>query len=75
MILVEHIGLLVAGLACGVLSAFIAVWPALASPGAGIPYASLTLTIAVIILSGIAWIYLATSFALKGPLIDALRNE
>ena len=75
MILYEHVGLLAAGLVCGVFSALIAVWPALASPGADIPYTSLAVTIVLIFLSGIVWIRLAAMFALRGELIDALRSE
>jgi putative ABC transport system permease protein len=75
IVLCEHISLLTAGIVCGVFSAIIAVLPAVKSPSAEIPYTSLTITIAAILLSGLAWIWIATSLALSGRLIDALRKE
>jgi putative ABC transport system permease protein len=75
MVLYEHSGLLVAGLACGIIAALIAVGPALKSPGADVPFFSLTLTIVGIGISGLAWIWFASTFALGGEMLEALRNE
>jgi len=75
MVFYEHGGLLMGGLACGIIAAMVAVSPALKSPGAQIPYFSLVLTIAAIAISGIVWIWIATTFALSGKMLDALRNE
>jgi len=75
MVFYEHAGLLLCGLACGVVAALVAVGPVLGSPGAEVPYFSLTLTIAAIGLSGVLWIWIATVFALRGRALDALRNE
>ena len=75
LLLSEHWGLLVLGLACGVVSALVAVLPALRSPGAQIPFASLGLTLLAVAASGAAWTYLATVLAVRGPLLEALRNE
>ncbi len=75
MVFYEHGGLMVGGLACGIVAALVAVSPALKSPGAQIPYFSLVLTIAAIAISGIVWIWIATAFALSGKMLEALRNE
>ena len=75
MVFHEHIGLMLYGLACGIIAALIAVSPALKSPGAQVPYLSLTLTTLAIVFSGVVWIWISTSLALSGEMIDALRNE
>ncbi|NOR67661.1 MAG: FtsX-like permease family protein, partial [Woeseiaceae bacterium] len=75
MVFYEHSGLMLGGLACGVIAALVAAGPALRTPGASVPYVSLTLTVAGIALSGIVWIWIATTFALSGGMLDALRNE
>ncbi len=75
MVLYEHCGLLLSGLACGVGAALVAVAPSLSSPGARVPYFSLTLTIAAIGISGLLWIRVATSFSLRGRMFEALRHE
>jgi hypothetical protein len=75
MVFYEHSGLMLGGLACGVIAALIAAGPALRTPGAGVPYASLALTVAGIAVSGIVWIWIATTLALAGGTLEALRNE
>ncbi len=75
MVFYEHWGLMLAGLACGVISALVAVIPALKSPGGEIPYVSLLVTVAGIALSGTVWVWLAGTLALRGKLLDALRHE
>jgi putative ABC transport system permease protein len=75
MVFYEHGGLLIGGLACGVIAALVAVSPALESPGRQVPYFSLTLTIIAIAVSGLVWIRVATAFALSGTMLEALRNE
>lgn len=75
MIFSEHSILCLCGLACGVIAALVAVGPVLKSPGAEVPYLSLTLTIIAIGISGVVWIWIATVFALSGTPLDALRNE
>ena len=67
--------LLTLGLAAGVVSALVAVLPALRSPGAEVPAVSLTLTLAAVFISGLLWTWGATALALRGPLLPALRNE
>jgi putative ABC transport system permease protein len=75
LVLSEHATLLGLGLGVGLAAAAIAVLPALLSPAAQLPYASLALTLAAVLLNGLLWTWLATRFALRGKLLDALRNE
>jgi len=75
MVFHEHGGLMLCGLACGVVAALVAVGPALKSPGAQAAYFSLALTIGVIGISGMLWIWIATTFALSGGMLEALRSE
>ncbi|HKS37821.1 MAG TPA: FtsX-like permease family protein, partial [Verrucomicrobiae bacterium] len=75
LVLSEHGALLVFGLGIGVLSALVAVLPAVLSPGSEVPYLSLALTLIGVLLSGALWTWLATMAALRGRLLDALRNE
>lgn len=74
-VLSEHGVLLLLGLCVGAVAAFVAVLPAVIAPGAQLPYVSLTLTLALVLLSGIVWTWVAARFALRGKLLDALRNE
>ena len=75
LVLSEHGALLGLGLAVGILAAAIAVLPALLSAGSQIPYLTLALTLGAVLLNGLVWTWLATCFALRGRLLDALRNE
>ena len=75
LVLREHWSLLAGGMLCGVAAAAVAVLPALRSAGANVPYVFLAGTLAAILLSGAIWTYLAAALALRGPLLDALRNE
>jgi putative ABC transport system permease protein len=75
LLLYEHWWLLVMGLACGVVSALVAVWPALRSGGNTIPYGELGVTLLLLLGNGLLWIWLAAKPALRGELITALRNE
>jgi ABC-type antimicrobial peptide transport system permease subunit len=75
LVLVEHGALLATGIAIGVVSAAVVVLPALVSPGAPLPYGSLAVTLGAVCLNGLIWTWLATRFALRGDLLEALRNE
>ncbi len=75
MVFYEHWGLVLSGLVCGVAAAAIAVIPALRSPGGQVPYISLILTIVAIGASGGLWVWMASVLALRGELLEALRNE
>jgi len=75
LVLSEHGALLGLGLAVGIIAALVAVLPALLSPRAGVPYLSLALTLGAVFISGAVWTWIATALALRGRLLDALRNE
>ena len=75
LVLAEHGALLGLGLALGLVAALIAVLPSLLSPGAKLPYTSLAFTLSAVVLNGVIWTWLATRFALRGNLLEALRNE
>jgi len=75
LILSEHLVLLASGIGWGALAAFLAVLPALMTPGSSIPYATIIFTFVLVMGSGILWTILAAQLALRGDLIPALRNE
>jgi putative ABC transport system permease protein len=75
LVLSEHGALLLLGLASGVLAATVAVLPSLLSPATQLPYASLGLTLGAVLVSGALWTWGATVLALRGNLLEALRNE
>jgi ABC-type antimicrobial peptide transport system permease subunit len=75
LVFAEHAILLALGLAVGVVSALVAVLPALRSPGADVPWLSLFLTLLAVFVSGLVWTWVATTIALRSPLLAALRNE
>jgi ABC-type antimicrobial peptide transport system permease subunit len=75
LVLSEHGALLVMGLALGIAAAAVAVLPAILIPGTHLPFGSLALTLAAVLLNGLLWAWLATRYALRGNLLAALRNE
>ncbi|MBC8326125.1 MAG: ABC transporter permease [Verrucomicrobia subdivision 3 bacterium] len=75
LVLAEHGGLLILGLAAGIISAAVAVWPTLSAPGQGMPLELLAWTVGGILLSGLLWTWLASAAALRGKLLPALRHE
>jgi putative ABC transport system permease protein len=75
LVLSEHSALLGAGLGIGIAAAIVAVLPAILSPGTQLPYGSLVLTLAAVLVNGLLWTWLATGYALRGNLLTALRNE
>ena len=75
LILTEHWGLLALGLVWGVLAAGLAVAPVLLASGSPVPVLWLAGTLLAVGGSGLLWTYLATRFALRGPLLASLRNE
>jgi ABC-type antimicrobial peptide transport system permease subunit len=75
LVLGEHGALLGLGLSLGIASALVAVLPSVLTPGQHLPWASLALTLAAVLLNGALWTWLATRFALRGDLLAALRNE
>jgi ABC-type antimicrobial peptide transport system permease subunit len=75
LVLLEHWGLLAAGLSAGTLSALVAVAPMAVGQGRAFPLAWLAMALGFIWASSIIWVYLATRMALAGDLLPALRNE
>jgi putative ABC transport system permease protein len=75
LVLSEHGALLGLGLAVGMMAAALGVLPTLLAPGARLPFTSLAVTLAAVFLNGLTWTWVATRFALRGKLIDALQNE
>jgi ABC-type antimicrobial peptide transport system permease subunit len=75
LVLAEHGVLLVLGLGLGLVTATVAVLPALLSPARQLPYGSLAITLSAVLLNGVLWTWLATRVALRGNLLAALRNE
>lgn len=75
LVLAEHAFLLLTGLLCGVAAAAVAVLPALLTPGGAKPGASLAVTLAAVCLHGLFWTWLATRWAVRGRLPEALRQE
>lgn len=75
LVVSEHLALLGAGLAVGVLAAGVAVWPAVLAAGTEVPVGSLGALLGAILLNGVVWTALATESALRGELLVALRNE
>lgn len=75
LVLMSHWALVVMGMTCGIAAALVAVLPSLLTPGNEIPFLSLGGIIALAMGNGIAWTLVAASLALRGPLLNALRNE
>ena len=75
LVMSEHGALLFCGLGIGLIAALAAVLPELLSPGAEAPWLSLALTLAAVMFSGAVWTWVAARLALRGKLLDALRNE
>ena len=71
----EHGALLLLGLGGGVAAAAVAVLPALMTPHTPLPLATLSLTLGGVLLNGALWTLAATALALRGNLLDALRNN
>ncbi|MBI1177241.1 FtsX-like permease family protein [bacterium] len=75
MVLTEHALLLVLGLGLGLITAIIAILPAILSPTGGIPWRSMPITLLAVFLNGAIWTWVATRIALRGELLSALRSE
>jgi hypothetical protein len=75
MLWMEHTILLAAGVLAGALTAIVAVLPALSAASGAANFAVLMITLALILASGWLWIKMASSAALSGTALQALRNE
>ncbi|MDX1563754.1 MAG: FtsX-like permease family protein [Phycisphaeraceae bacterium] len=74
MILLEHAGLMGLGMAAGTAASLLAVGPSLYQQNK-LPAVALLITGAVILISGLFWILLASAAALRGDLLSSLRSE
>ena len=75
LVVAEHWLLVLLGLATGLTAAALALWPTLRSPVAVTAPGELVVILAGLTLGGLLWSWLAAWAALRGPLLDALRNE
>ncbi len=75
LVLLEHTALLILGLAIGLVSAALAIIPSLLAPTVDLPFLSLGLTLAAVVLLGLLTTWLATRSSLRGQLVSALRGE
>jgi putative ABC transport system permease protein len=75
LIVSEHSFLLIMGLICGSIAGLISAMPALVYQANPLPIFSLTFLMLLMFLSGIVWILIATSAAMRENLITALRSE
>jgi ABC-type antimicrobial peptide transport system permease subunit len=75
LILSEHGGLLLLGLAVGMLAALVAILPELLAPGAETHWFSVGVTLAAVLANGLLWTWLATWLSARSKLLPALRNE
>jgi putative ABC transport system permease protein len=75
IVLAENLFLLLAGIGTGSAAAAVAIAPAIASRGGHLPLASLGVLLAMVIAAGVSASMLATTAALRSPLLAALRSE
>ncbi|HEX6185316.1 MAG TPA: ABC transporter permease [Pyrinomonadaceae bacterium] len=75
MILAENALLLACGLLTGALCALPAIAPVVAARGGRLPFASLGMLLAAVVVSGLAASLVATAAALRAPLLASLREE
>jgi hypothetical protein len=75
LVLSEHAGLLILGLALGIVAAIVSILPQWLAPDRPIGWVSLGLTLLGVLASGLVWTWLATWLALRGGLLEALRRE
>jgi ABC-type lipoprotein release transport system permease subunit len=75
MVLAENAVLLFWGLACGTLSALVAIAPALASRGGAFSLVSLSWLLVAVLASGIVASLLAVAASVRTPLLESLRAE
>ncbi|HEX8145611.1 MAG TPA: ABC transporter permease [Pyrinomonadaceae bacterium] len=75
MIVAENALLLACGLLTGTLCALLAIAPVVSARGGRLPFASLGLLLAAVVVAGLAASLVATAAALRAPLLAALREE
>jgi len=69
----EHALLLAAAVVTGTVAALVAVMPALKDRDAG--WGGLAVVLCLVLCNGLLWTWAAAVLALRGPLLDALRND
>ena len=75
LVLWEHGALQGLGLLLGILAAGLAVLPVLLSPGAPVSFGPLLAAMGLVLGSGLLWTWAAARVALRGDLLEALRDE
>jgi hypothetical protein len=75
VVLWEHGALQALGLMLGIVAALLAVLPVLLSPGAPISIGPPAAAMALVMGSGMLWTWAAARVALRGDLLEALREE
>jgi len=75
MIVAENALLLACGLLTGTVCALLAIAPVVMSRGGRLPFASLGLLLAAVVVSGLAASLVATAAAVRAPLLATLREE
>jgi ABC-type antimicrobial peptide transport system permease subunit len=71
----EHAALLLGGLGCGLIAAWIAVLPQLVAGGAGLPWFNLAAMLGLVLAVGLAAGLASVLAVVRAPLIEALREE
>jgi len=67
--------MLLIGLGIGLIAALCAVIPSFATASARLPLISLAITIGAVFIAGLIWTWLAVTLAVRGQLLESLRNE
>ena len=75
MVVAEHLLLMVCGLACGTVSALVAIVPALAARGGVVPVTMVGLLLVGVTAVGLMSSLLGGVAVLRSPLVVALRSE
>jgi ABC-type antimicrobial peptide transport system permease subunit len=75
LVIWEHAALQGLGLCLGMMAACIAVLPVLLSPGARIAFGPLAAAMGLVLASGLLWTWAAARTALRGDLIESLREQ
>jgi len=75
LIFAEYSFLLIAGVICGAVSAFIGIIPSVFSPVFTLQPGFLTSIILIILLNGSLWIYVSTRYVIDQNLIGSLKEE
>jgi ABC-type lipoprotein release transport system permease subunit len=75
MLVAEHLLLMVSGLACGTISALVAIAPAVAARGGAVPVAMVGVLLVAVTAAGLVSSLVAGLAALRSPLLAALRSE